>query len=32
MKHTSEEIHPGFENQGRHHLKSKTDVLVAPQM
>ena len=24
-------IHPGFENHGRHHQKSKTGVLVAPQ-
>ena len=25
-----QEIHPGFETQGRHHQKSKTWVLVAP--
>ena len=31
MKHTSVRIHPGFENQGRCHQKSKTGVPVAPQ-
>ena len=25
----AQEIHPGFENQGRHHQKSKTVVSVA---
>ena len=29
MKHTSKGIHPGFETQGRRHLKSKTGVIVA---
>ena len=31
MKHASEGIHPGFETQGRPHLKSKTEVSVIPQ-
>ena len=30
-KHVSEGIHPGFETQGRHHLKSKIGVSAAPQ-
>ena len=28
---SKQEIHPGFENQGRHHQKSKTGVSMAPQ-
>ena len=29
--HCKQEMHPGFETQGRHHKKSKTGVSVAPQ-
>ena len=30
-KHPSEEIHPGFETQGRRHQKSKIGVSAVPQ-